>query len=90
MVFNFGERAMFQGTVFFISPQGWSLCERDGDSVVIFVHPNQVVDHRRLHINDRISFTVIPGRIPGKTQAGDVRYISHAIARQTSGNGGVL
>lgn len=79
---------MDTGTIFRVFPNGCYLCERDGDSIVLFVHPKHIASQRRLHIDDRISFNSAPSSVcPGKLQANDVTYLGHTIARQVSDNG---
>ena len=74
---------MYQGTVTFVSGKGWFFAERDDNSSTVFVHQNDVENQRYLKINDRIEFAVVPSRTtPGKTQAANVRYLGHTIARQ--------
>ena len=73
---------MYQGKISYASGKGWFFVERDGDSSTIFVFQGDVENNRLLRVNDRIEFDVIPSRkYPGKIQAGNVRYLGHALSQ---------
>jgi cold shock CspA family protein len=81
---------MATGIIVFESGKGWWIVEVDGTSEGVFVHHSQVADHRYLHLNDRIEFSITPNpKRPGQNEARNARYIGHVIVRQTSGAGGV-
>jgi cold shock CspA family protein len=78
---------MHQGIITFASQKGWFFAENLTDHTAIFVHQVDVENQRYLKVDDRISFTIIPSRkTPGKTQAGDVKYLGHVVARQVGGD----
>ena len=78
-----------EGVVTFASGKGYFFAENLTDHSSIFVHQVDVERQRYLRVGDRISFDVVPSRkTPGKTQAANVRYLGHVIARQTSAPSG--
>jgi cold shock CspA family protein len=75
-----------QGRITFSSGKGWYFAESDADHSAVFVHQNQVENNRYLQIDDRIEFDIAPNpKKPGKTNAVNVKYLGHTVARQTSG-----
>ncbi len=76
-----------EGIIAYASGKGWWFAENLSDNSSIFVHQRDVENQRFLKLGDRIEFEVIPSRsLQDKTQAANVKFLRHTIARQTSGD----
>ena len=77
---------MCEGLVTFASGKGWYFAENLADHSCVFIHQNNVENHRYLKVDDRIQFDSAPSsHTQGKAMAVNVKYLGHNIARQTSG-----
>ena len=77
---------MHEGLITFVSGKGWFFAESLADHSAVFIHQNNVENHRYLKVDDRVQFDLAPSsHTQGKIDAVNVKYISHSIARQTSG-----
>jgi hypothetical protein len=76
---------MFNGIVVSDSGRGFWWIEQELTRDCIFVHQNNVVGKKFLHVNDRVKFNLAPNpKKPGEMMAVDVQIIGLTIARQVS------
>lgn len=76
---------MVTGTVVHAGGRGFWFIEQDLTRDCIYVHQNNVVGKKFLHINDRVRFNLAPSVTkPGEMQAVDVEIVGLMIARQTA------
>ena len=74
---------MHEGLITFVSGKGWFFAENLADHSCVFVHQNDVENHRYLKVDDHIQFDRAPSsKAPGKINAVNVKYVGHTIARQ--------
>jgi hypothetical protein len=79
---------MLRGTVVSDLGKGCWFIEQDLTRDCIFVHQRYVVGRKFLHLQDRVTFQIIPNTMkPGEVMAGDVQIVGLRVAHQASDAG---